>query len=503
MSPETEDRGNRPTGDSIGRNAMFGLVTQLGTGVFTAVLTLYLVRVLGPSGYGTLALGLGITGLLLKPSDIGTTQSAARYVAEHHGDTAGVTGLLGMALPMRLLTATLISIALFLLAGPIADTYDTPELEWPLRALAVAFFGQSVFRFTRVMFVAMRRGSRAFALVLSESAVEFVATLSLVLLGGGVTGAACGRAAGYVFGAILGVIMLGRLLGRSPLRRTGPSPVRRREFLNYAGAMLIVVGAGALFSQINVLVIGALLSTSAVGMWSAPMRLTSLLALPAMALSQGVAPRMARHRHDAPASAAQQLAIRYMLMFQGGLAAYMLLWADPITNLLLGSEYTESAQVLRALASFIFLGGISPLVVSPLNYAGEGKRRIPISIAALVLNGAIAIVLIPEIGILGAAVGLNVAYAVYVGWHLWLAHRLLDLSLRPMALSGLRSLLAGGVTAIILALIDTSDLSVGEWLAGVLGGGCAYLVVLVATAEVSTRELREIPAMVLRALRPG
>jgi hypothetical protein len=36
----------------------------------------------------TFALAIGITGILLKPSDIGTTHAAARYVAERHGDAA-------------------------------------------------------------------------------------------------------------------------------------------------------------------------------------------------------------------------------------------------------------------------------------------------------------------------------------------------------------------------------------------------------------------------------
>ena len=71
---------------------MFGLATQMSTALFTAVLTLYLVRALSPAEYGTLALAIGITGLLLKPSDIGTTQATARYVAERHGDAVGVRG---------------------------------------------------------------------------------------------------------------------------------------------------------------------------------------------------------------------------------------------------------------------------------------------------------------------------------------------------------------------------------------------------------------------------
>ena len=43
----------------------------------------------------------------------------------------------------------------------------------------------------------------------------------------------------------------------------------------------------------------------------------------------------------------------------------------------------------RGLAPAIFAAGISPLLVQPLNYAGEGKRRVPITIGALVLNAGL------------------------------------------------------------------------------------------------------------------
>jgi O-antigen/teichoic acid export membrane protein len=490
-------------GDTISRNAMFGLATQMSTSLFTAVLTLYLVRALSPAEYGTLALAIGITGLLLKPSDIGTTQATARYVAERHGDDAGVRGVLGMALPMKLLTATGIAVALFALAGPISDLYNVPELMWVLRGAAIALFGQAVMRFTQAVFVALRRTSSSFTVVFSESAMEFTATIALVALGGGVTGAAFGRAIGYVFGALFGIVLLARLLGRSSILRAGPSPVRRSEFMRYAGAMLIVQGAGAAFAQIDVLLLGAFLTTTAVGFFSAPLRLIGFLAYPAMALSQGVAPRLARHIRDAPRLGAMQLGLRYLVILQTGVVAVLLVWADPIVELALGAKFSPSADVLRALTPLVFLSGINPLLVTPLNYAGEGRRRIPVTLAALAVNAILDVILIPTIGINGAAVGSDVAYTVYAGSNLWLSHRVLGLPLRPLAVTMLRSLLAAGALAGILLLMGTGDLSPVEWVVGLVGGGAAYIAVLLLTREVSPGEFRSLTVRPLRALRSG
>jgi O-antigen/teichoic acid export membrane protein len=501
MNRDAPSSASPRPGDTIGRNAVFAFATQMVTAAFTAALTVYLVRALGPAEFGVFALGLGITGLLQRPSSAGTEHASARYVAERHGDTAGITAVLGMALPIRLLTATAISAALFAFAGPIADAYNAPDLAWTLRWMAIAFFGHGITGFMRTMFVSLRRTDRGFTLIFSESAVEFTATVAFVALAGGVAAAALGRAVGYAFGAAFGLFLLTRLLGRSPLFRTGRSPVRRREFMSYAWAMLIVTGAGAIFSQVDVLLIGAFLSTSAVGIFGAPLRLIAFVGYPAMALAQGVAPRLARHRDEPPNVAALERAIGYVVVLQAGLVAFLTLWADPIVRLALGSEFSESAEVLRALAPFIFLQGLNSMLSSPLNYAGEGRRRIPITIAAIIVNVVLDVILLPTIGVLGAAVGTDVAYSVYAGAHLWLCYRLFDLPLRPLAATTARALVAAGAMAVVLALIGTGSLSPVQWLVGLILAPAAFVATLVATRELSVAEIQALANAPIKALR--
>jgi O-antigen/teichoic acid export membrane protein len=505
MSEGAALRG-RPTppggGDTISRNAMFALATQLTTAAFTAALTVFLVRQLGPAGYGTLSLAMGVTGLLIRPAAGGSSQAAARYVAERRGDIPAIAGVLGMAGRFRLVSATLIAVALFALAQPISDLYRVPEMTWPLRALAVAFFGQSVTLFWRDVFVALRRTSSGFALILSESAMEFTATVTLVLVGGGVTAAAFGRTIGYLFGAFVGVILLTRVLGRSPLFGTGRSAVGRREFAGYAGAMVVITSAVSAFGQLNVLLIGAFLTTSSVGIYSAALRLITVLRYPGQALAQGIAPRLARHPDEPPNVRALSTGLGYMISFQAGVAAVLLVWAEPIVELVLGPEFLESAEVLRALTPLILLVGLSTLLSSALNYAGEGRRRMPVAIATFFVTAASGVILIPEIGILGAAVGSDVAYALYVGGHLWLCRRVLGLPLRPLAVTAGGSLAAlGAMAAVLLAIGTGGQLSVIQWTAGLTLGSAAFVVTLVATRALSIGEIRFLLGLPARALR--
>jgi O-antigen/teichoic acid export membrane protein len=501
VTPEPADDRSLHGGDTISRNAVFAMATQLSTAAFTMVLTIYLVRALGPSTYGTFALALGITGLVLRPSDLGTTQSAARFIAEHHGDRAGILGVLGMALRTRLMTATAMGALLFALAAPIANLYGVPDLTWPLRGAAISLFGQSIFRFAAVIFIALRRTSNSFVLTVSESATEFTASVVLVALGAGASGAAFGRAIGYVCGAALGVVVLGRFLRHSPIVGTGPSPVARREFVAYAGALLIVVGVYTAYSQIDLLLIGAYLGTHAVGIFAAPLRLISFLGYPGQALSQALGPRLARHREQAPEVGALIRGVRYIIIVQAGLLAFVTAWAGPITEVALGSQFGSSAGVLRALAPYVFLTGLGPVLVAPLNYMGEARRRIPFSLGTLAVNVVLDVILIPRIGVYGAAVGSDVAYAIYVVAHLWLAHRLIGIRIEPLAASLARSFAAAGATTAILIAVGTADLSAIQWLAGVALGAIGFVTVLIVTREVSTAELRYFATQPLKALR--
>ena len=280
----------------------------------------HLVRALGPSGFGTFALALGITGLLTRPSDLGTTQSAARFVAERHGDTQGVVGVLGMALKTRLATAIAIAVVVFALAGPISNVYGAPELAWPLRGAAIALFGQSVFRFFATIFIALRLTSRGLTLVLSESAMEFTASVTLVLIGGGATGAAFGRALGYPVRRPPRPGSARQAARSFTVVRHRPQPGWPAGIRELRRGDVDRPGAWSAFSQIDVLLIGAFLSASCSWHLQCPLRLIAFLGSTRTGPRAGVGPRLARHPQERPQVAALERAIRYIVMAQAAAA---------------------------------------------------------------------------------------------------------------------------------------------------------------------------------------
>ena len=477
--------------DTITRNTAFALASQIATASFTAILTIVLVRVLGPEDYGVFALALSVASLIFLPADFGISQSTARFVAEHRGQRESIAAVMADGLKLKFAASGLICILLFALAEPIASAYDVPDLEWPLRAVAVALFGQSVMGFYRTNFEAIGRVRLNLRLVFSESAVEAGASIALVVAGAGVVGAACGRAIGYAFGTALALYLARRAIGPRAISLRGSPAGRLRQIASYAGALLIIDAIFAALTQVDILLIGAILGASAVGIFQAPAKLITFLHYPGLALSAGVSPRLARVG-EGPNVQAFATGIRYLMIVQGLLVVPTIVWAQPITDLILGDEFAESAEVMRALAPLTFLFGIAPIVSVGVNYLGEARRRIPIAIVALVANFVVSIVLLNEIGVVGSAIGADVAYAIYVPAHFWICKQMIGLPVRPVVVTFVRTLIAAGVMAGVMLAFGYHELSLLDWFAGGAAGVLAYCLTLILIREVNRAELRAI-----------
>jgi O-antigen/teichoic acid export membrane protein len=475
---------------SPGRNTAIAILAQVTTGAFTAALTLYLVRALGPDAYGVfvLALSIGVIAALL--SDFGIPHSAARFLAESGGDRRVITPILRDALRLKLVSGALITGGLFAAAGPIAAAYDEPGLTWPLRAMALSLFAQTVLTLYLTAFMALGRIAVNLRLIFFESLTETAASIALVALGAGATGAAFGRAIGYSVGAALALIVVVRLFNRSVISPRPGRDGRTSDIARYAAPLFVITSAYILYSEIDVLLIGALLGTTAVGVFAAPIRLTVPLRYVGQAVANSIAPRQAEGVRDARSVELFEKSLRWLIIYQAFLVAPLVVWADPIVQLLLGPEFSESADVLRILAFYLFLDGPSPLISTTVNYLGHAARRIPIVLASLAVNIAVDLALLPLIGVIGAAIGTCIAYSLYVPAHFRICRRELGLNMRPLAVTLSRALSASVVMGLVLLPFESASLSPAAWVLGGGGAVLAFCSVLVLSGEVTRGEFR-------------
>src|SRR5262249_15385078 len=216
-----------------------------------------------------------------------------------------------------------------------------------------------------------------------------------------------------------------------------------------------------LYTRVDVLFVGALVSTTAVGVFAAPRRLLAPFEGIGLAVSNSVAPRQTSS-DEGPRVDALTAGIRWLLILHAAFVALLVVWAKPITDLLFGSKYSESAAVLRWLAPYVLLTGLNPLVSNTVNFLGRAGRRIPIALASLAVTVAIDVALLPRIGVIAAAIGLSAGLWLYVPAHLYICWQELTFPLRPIFLTLLRALAASAAMAGVLALLGgTEAVSIG------------------------------------------
>jgi O-antigen/teichoic acid export membrane protein len=474
-------------------NTIFAFGVQISTAFFTAVLTLVLLRVLGATEYGTFALALAVGGIVLLPADFGISASSARYLAEARRSREAMQATIVTGLRLKVVAGAGVSATLFLLAGPIAAAFHDHDLTWPLRGMAIAVLGQSLMRFASACFAARQRSSVSFVVVTVESLAETVASVALVLAGGGAAGAAFGRAIGYGVGAAIGVLALSQLFGirlRTFLRTRGDRETKRR-IARYASALLLVDGLWATFTQIDILLIGAILTTTAAGIFQAPVRLLLLISYPGIALGAALGPRLARTRPGETVDPAPLVAAtRVLLVAQTFAAAVAVAWARPLTHSVLGPGYAKSATVFAALGPYIVLAGLAPMFSNAIDYVGGTTRRLRVAGVALAVNVVIDVLLLPRIGVVGAAIGTDVGYAVYVAGHVAVAADLLGFSVSRLLASLGRCLLAGAAMAAVL--LAGAALGPAGFVLAALLGPLAYACVLLVDGELGPTAWQEL-----------
>lgn len=488
-------------GDTIARGTALAFASKVVGGVFTAALTIFLARKLGAGNYGVFALAMSIVGLVELPSDFGVAVALPRFLAEHRTDRAELWELVRDGIRLEVIGSCVVAAGLVVGAGPLARAYHAPALALAIRGLAIALVGQNYLFFFSGVFTALRRQAANVWASLSESAAEVSATVFLVLTFGGVGAAAFARATGYVFGAAVSVLLALRLLGRGMLPRTPRVSSRGRRIIGYAGRLWVVDSVYTMFTQVDSILIGALLTAGSVSFFSAPARLITVLGYPGYAIASAVSPRLARTgtgELDAPAFAG---AIRLLTALMVVATAFTTVWATPIIHLTLGHEYGRAAGVLRALAPYILLTGTATIVSTALNYLGAARRRIPIAVATLLLNLVVDLILIPKIGVLGGAVGSDLGLGFYALAQLYYCDKALEIPISGQLLSLMRCLIAATPAASVLFILGTHAVAIPVLAAGGVAAVLAYVTGLLLTREVSIRELAWLLEQVRRVFR--
>ncbi len=225
------------------------------------------------------------------------------------------------------------------------------------------------------------------------------------------------------------------------------------EILKFSLPLMLVSAIGIIMHWIDIVMLGALDSAYSVGLYHPVERTAGLIRMILFAFASIFAPLFSQYFHEKNQTKmleVLQLSSKWILLTSLPLFIFLIFFANTIL-MLFGSEFGDNSNSLFALsilATGILIQAIFGLGSPSLTMSGFQKYNFINALVALFINIFLNIMLIPQFGIVGAAIGTTIALFIISLLRFFENYYLLGINLLSIKL--FKPILAGLLTAIIV-----------------------------------------------------
>jgi O-antigen/teichoic acid export membrane protein len=475
------------TSARVARNTAIQAGGEIVSKVASLAFFVVMARLLEPEGFGAFTFALSLAMLLTVLSDLGTDTILTREVAR---ERTSIHQLFWNSIALRA-GAGVLSLAIAFAIVVVGDYSSETQAAVGLLVVAVL-----VELFAKTLYGSFR-AYEDMAPIASAIMLQRIFTAAVGIAVMAIGGEVVAASLVYLVGALLGLAYAARALLR---RHGGPrfevSYVTAKELALVA----LPIGIAGIFYtmllRVNATMLSLMEGEVAVGIYGVSARLLESTMFISFAFVSSIVPTLSRLTRDTTptVSSAYEKAAKALAAALFPLGTLFALFAQPIVDLLYGSDYGDSATVLRLLGGATALYGLSYLA-SYVLVSQDRQRVIPWAIGAIVVqNVVLNLVLIPRWSYDGAALATTIS-------ELTVAIVLTTFAVRATGpISPLR-ILAGPVAG-SLAMCGVA-LALGMGWAGLLVAVPAYAAGLLLVERALFPADLEVIASMLRRRRRG
>jgi stage V sporulation protein B len=383
--------------------------------VFGFLIIAVITRLVSPSVYGLFILATSIILFLQAFANLGLPRSIDYFVPQYlsDGNYGRARGVIVTVTILVLVSSTLVTVLVVFSAGLIADAFDEPSLRAALWLLSITVPFLAIYNTLLASFSAIKRLKfRVYMRDVIRPTVRLVTTAALLLLGYGLLGVVGGYLVGIVVAITAGVVMLWRNAGyifEADTVRVASRPLFSYSLpLAFAGIIYIFLG------QIDYFVIGYFLDSEEVGIYRVGYALAANLMIFSSSLGPIFKPLIAEAKDDTGAVEKRyRTATRWIAGLTLPIAITVALGATAYLSVVFTPQYTVAAAAVVILAGANLFnaatGGPDGTLLQGLGYS----RLVFINtLLLLAINLLVSVLLVPRIGITGAAIGTASALTV-------------------------------------------------------------------------------------------
>lgn len=400
-----------PTRPSLAQDSSWALAGSIVSNISNVLIVILLARFLGGEAVGQYTVAFAFRAILVLVCGLGMRAAMTRFVAAYiaRGDAAVVRGsiVLGLATPLAL--STLVATVWFLAAGTLAESvFKDPELAVPMQLFALSL----PFAVLLDNALAATQGfltMRPYTLIgqILDPGLRIVLTAGLLIAGGGVVAVSIALPVASGVAAVLAVVALKGLTAHQPSESV---TLPWRELASFASLSWVASMATQGLLWADILVLGVLVSSVDVGVYQVAARVVLIATFCITPLTASMAARVASHWElgDREGVSDRYLSV---VLWCSRLSFPILAGVIAVPDAVLGvfgGEFLDGRTVVLILA----VGAIAEAIGAPssvlLNQIGRNRLNMTFNVAALVLNIGLNILLVPIMGIEGAAVAWGV-----------------------------------------------------------------------------------------------
>lgn len=447
------------TGRQFGRETSIYLAGFVGAGAIQFLAIPVYSRALGPDQYGYLTLTIAATTVLSGVMAVGGDVTLARFWADAPTMDR-----------QRALASTWIPfLTIWSIAVAFVGCLLTPWVSRELGAdvglgavLVLGILGLIPAQLSRMLAQILRNTYRPFPFAITTTLI----TAANVALGVtfalgwnmGLQGIVLGILVGESAGSVVRFLLVRPYLGAhgewaslAPLLRFG---------IPFVPASI----ANWVFVGMDRVAVSRYLPIDSLGSYGLAATLVGPFTILTLAVGQVWVPRISQLHAQAPQAASRltERGLRASLLLYGLAAMTVGTLAPWIIPAVGGAAFQEGASVLPLLVTGAAFGGVSLFAATGLTLSKRTRGVPVVTVAAALINVLLLIVLVPRVGLIGAAVAVSVAYLSLAAGNLYASSRVYPLNL------GIWWLGTGAATifgqAIVATAYPSTPWSFGAWL---------------------------------------
>ncbi len=466
--------------------------------VFSSLITIVLARLLDPDDYGLLFFAIAMFAIVEILTKLGIGRSAGRYIAEYkEKDQSQIRYIIKVSLSMNLLSISAVSVVLFLTYQDIIQSVGEPELE-PFLIVGLLFIAFSTLEtYVRRVLQGFEAIKLTAILQFLHKGAKFVFAIGFVVLGFGVAGALWGYVISYIFVAVTGFALIYFKFYQIHDADSSIESGLVRRIGEYTIPLTVTDTAHIVDEHIDTLLVGILLTPVAVGYYALGKQMSKFAMVPASSIGFTLSPTFGAKKASGNLEEARQIyesTLVYSLLLYVPAAAGLILVAEKIIVLIIGSDYIGAVPVLQVFALYIIVYSITKITSNSLDYLGRAKKRAIVRSLTMALNVVLNILLITTIGVVGAAIATVTSYSIYTLVSMYLIH--VELNLRIWHLInriGMITFISVVMSAVVFIALSVISGIPGLILVIVLGAAVWFLL-SVAVGLLDASQIRALSA---------